>query len=85
MYAILALLSVVLFSACARGAGGRGVLGQDRMAAATAAGRAAYDSRDPGRITAMYDADAVLGGTRCPISSPLSLGRFDHVDEPKAA
>ena len=60
MSAILSLLLVVLFSACATG---RGAPGQDQVAAATTAWRAAYDSRDPVRITAMYESDAVLWGT----------------------
>jgi hypothetical protein len=43
------------------GGGTRG--GIDQVSAATAAWRAAYDSRDPARITAMYAPDAVLWGT----------------------
>jgi uncharacterized protein (TIGR02246 family) len=63
MYAIVSLLLAVLLSACATGAGGSGTAGKDQVAAATAAWRAAYDSRDPARITDMYDSDAVLWGT----------------------
>jgi hypothetical protein len=63
MYAIVSLLLAVLLSACATGAGGSGTAGKDQVVAATAAWRTAYDSRDPARITAMYDSDAVLWGT----------------------
>jgi uncharacterized protein (TIGR02246 family) len=56
-------LSVVFLSVCATGTGVLGTEGRDQVAAATAAWRAAYDSRDPARITAMYERDAVLWGT----------------------
>ena len=81
MYAILSLLLVVLFSACAIG---RGAPGQDQVAAATAAWRAAYDSRDPGRITAMYDADAVLWGTtaKTVAATPAAIAEY-FKDAPK--
>jgi uncharacterized protein (TIGR02246 family) len=36
---------------------------QDQVTAATDAWREAYDSRDPARITALYDPEAVLWGT----------------------
>jgi uncharacterized protein (TIGR02246 family) len=89
MYAILALLSVALFSACATGAGGREALGQDQVAAATSAWRAAYDSRDPGRITAMYDADAVFWGTtaKTVAASPATIGEYfkDAAKRPNAS
>src|SRR5687767_3169228 len=63
MYAIVALLMALLLSGCASGARTSGTSGNDPVSAATAAWRAAYDSRDPARITAMYDSDAVLWGT----------------------
>src|SRR5512134_3414420 len=69
MYAILSLLLVVLLSACATSTGG-GTAGKDQVAAATAAWRAAYNSRDPARITAMYDSDAVLWGTTAKTVAP---------------
>jgi uncharacterized protein (TIGR02246 family) len=81
MYAILSLLLVVLVSACATG---RGAPGQDQVAAATAAWRAAYDSRDPGRITAMYDAVAVLWGTtaKTVAATPAAIAEY-FKDAPK--
>jgi hypothetical protein len=60
MYAIVFFLFAVLLSACATGAGDPRTGGTEQVAATTAAWRAAYDSRDPARITAMYDSDAVL-------------------------
>jgi uncharacterized protein (TIGR02246 family) len=62
MRVLLGSLLVALLSACATGTGG--VSGKDDEAInATAVWSAAYNSRDPARITAMYDADAVLWGT----------------------
>ena len=85
MYAILWLLLMVLFSACATG---RGAPGQDQVAAATTAWRAAYDSRDPGRITAMYDADAVLWGTtaKTVAANPAAIAEYfkDAAKRPNA-
>jgi len=63
MRVLVVALLVSLFSACATGTSVRGTDGKDQVAAATAAWRAAYDSRDPVRITAMYESDAVLWGT----------------------
>ena len=63
MRVLVVALSLVLLSACATGTSVRGTAGKDQVAAATAAWRAAYDSRDPVRITAMYESDAVLWGT----------------------
>ena len=63
MRVLVVALSVALLSACATSTTVRGTDGKDQVAAATAAWRAAYDSRDPARITAMYEPDAVLWGT----------------------
>jgi len=63
------VLLVLLLSACATSTGG-GPGGKDQGDAATAAWRAAYDSRDPARITAMYDSDAVLWGTTAKTVAP---------------
>jgi len=62
MRLLLGVLSVAFLSTCATGSGVE-TAGKDQVAAATAAWRAAYDSRDPARITAMYDSDAVFWGT----------------------
>jgi len=70
MHPIFSLLLVVLLSACATGPGSSGTGGIDQVAAATAAWRAAYDGRDPARITAMYDSDAVLWGTTAKTVAP---------------
>ena len=64
------VLLVALLSACAASPGGGGTNGREQVAAATAAWRAAYDSRDPARITAMYDSDAVLWGTTAKTVAP---------------
>jgi hypothetical protein len=63
MYTIVALLFALVLSGCASGAQTSRTIGNEQVSMATAAWRAAYDSRDPARITAMYDSDAVLWGT----------------------
>jgi uncharacterized protein (TIGR02246 family) len=62
MYAIAVMIALLL-SGCAASGRTTETGGNDQISAATAAWRAAYDSRDPARITAMYDSDAVLWGT----------------------
>jgi uncharacterized protein (TIGR02246 family) len=69
MRVLYGVLLVTLLSACATITGG-GAGGKDEVAAATAAWRAAYDSRDSARIRAMYDSDAVLWGTTAKTVSP---------------
>ena len=49
MRVLYGVLLVALLSACATSTGGGGTGGKDQVAAATAAWRAAYDSRDPAR------------------------------------
>jgi len=85
MRVLLAVLSVAFFSACATGAGVGGTVGNDQVAAATAAWRAAYDSRDPARITAMYDSDAVFWGTtaKTVAANPAAVAEY-FKDAPKS-
>ena len=70
MRVLYGVLLVGLLSACATSTGGGGTGGKDQVAAATAAWRAAYDSRDSARIKAMYDSDAVLWGTTAKTVAP---------------
>lgn len=70
MRVLLGVLLVSLLSACATNTVGGGASGKDQVTAATAAWRTAYDSRDPARITAMYDSDAVLWGTTAKTVAP---------------
>ena len=63
MRVLIGMLLLMLSSACATTAGDAGTGTNDRAAGATAHWRDAYNSREPARITAMYDADAVLWGT----------------------
>jgi uncharacterized protein (TIGR02246 family) len=63
------MLFAALASACATNpVSGAGA--SEQVAAATLAWRAAYDSRDPSRITALYDSDAVLWGTAAKTVAP---------------
>ena len=84
MHAIVLLLLDGLVSACATGTGDSRAAGTDPIAAATAAWRTAYDSRDPTRITAMYDSDAVLWGTtaKTVAATPTAIAEY-FKDAPK--
>ena len=54
------------------------------VASATEAWRTAYNSRDPARITAMYDPDAVLWGTTAKTIAPTPEAIHDYFkDAPK--
>ena len=48
------------------------------VATATEAWRTAYNSRDPARITAMYDTDAVLWGTTAKTIAPTPEAIYDY-------
>lgn len=84
MRVLFGALSLVFLSACATGAA-VGTGDKDQVAAATAAWRAAYDSRDPARITAMYDSDAVLWGTtaKTVAATPAAVAEY-FKDAPKS-
>ena len=76
MRLLFALLLAVLASACATTNTNAGA--SEQVAAATAAWRTAYDSRDPGRITALYDPSAVLWGTaaKALAPTPAAVGEY---------
>jgi len=78
MRVLYGVLLVALLSACATTTGGGGAGGKDQVAAATAAWRAAYDSRDSARIRAMYDSDAVLWGTTAKTVAPNPTAIAEH-------
>ncbi len=65
MRAFGAVLVAVSLAACGTVGGNRddGARRQREVTEATAAWVAAYNSRDPARITAQYDRDAILWGT----------------------
>jgi ketosteroid isomerase-like protein len=54
---------VVLVTACGTMSADRTETAKQQVAEATAAWVAAYNSRDPGRITSLYDTEAVFWGT----------------------
>ena len=85
MRVLFGALSFAFFSACATGAGVVGTCGNDQVAAATQAWRVAYDSRDPARITAMYDSDAVFWGTtaKTVATNPAAVAEY-FKDAPKS-
>src|SRR5512146_292616 len=84
MRVLFVALFVALLSACATGTRVVGTAAQDQAAAATEAWRAAYDSRDPARITAMYDSDAVFWGTtaKTVAANPAAIAEY-FKDAPK--
>jgi len=84
MRVLFVALFVALLSACATGTGVVGSVAQAQVAAATTAWRAAYDSRDPARITATYDADAVFWGTtaKTVAANPEAIAEY-FKDAPK--
>ena len=84
MHAKLSLVFVLFLSACATGTGRDRIAGADDLKKATADWRTAYDSRDPARITAMYDSDAALWGTtaKAVAASPTAIAEY-FKDAPK--
>jgi uncharacterized protein (TIGR02246 family) len=75
---ILAVTVVLLISACAAAPRGGDTASQNEIADATARWVAAYNSREPARITAMYEPDAVLWGTGAPDISPTPAAIADY-------
>jgi hypothetical protein len=65
---LYAFVLTVFLAACATDSGGGSVEGLS--AQTTGAWQTAYNSRDPARITAMYDTDAVLWGTTAKSIAP---------------
>ena len=84
MYLTLVLLMALVMFGCAPAAVNTQSSGADAIAAATTAWRVAYDSRDPARITSMYDSDAVLWGTtaKTVAASPAAIADY-FKDAPK--
>lgn len=65
MRAFIVASFVVLLSSCASHTSTGGSSGaKDQVAAATAASRAAYNSRDPALIVVLYDQEAVFLGAQ---------------------
>ena len=63
MRKLSAVFLVVLFTACGTISADRSDNAKQQVAEATASWVAAYNSRDPGRITSLYDPEAVFWGT----------------------
>ena len=72
------LFLVALFTACGTISADRTDTAKQQVAEATAAWVAAYNSRDPARITALYDPEAVFWGTTAKTVSakPASIGEY---------
>ena len=72
MRAFVLVFSILLLAACAthNTTPGNSSATKEQVAAATAAWVAAYNTRDPARITSLYDQEAVLWGTSAKTVSP---------------
>jgi len=86
MRALFASLFLFLLAACGVTGEGRGDGNARRgeVAQATAAWVSAFNSRDPSRITALYDAEAVFWGTTSPTirANPAAVAEY-FKDSPK--
>ena len=78
MRLLFVVILAVFLSACASSPGSREVPRQDAAATLTAAWNDAYNSRDPARIVAMYDSDAVLWGTTAKViaANPGAIAEY---------
>lgn len=78
MRAVLPSLLIVLLSACSTIGNVSPETSSREVAAATDVWRAAYDSRDPNRITALYAADAALWGTtlKAIATTPVAVAEY---------
>jgi uncharacterized protein (TIGR02246 family) len=84
MRAFMLAFSVLLLSACASHNSTNGSSGaKDQVAAATAAWVAAYNTRDPARISALYDQEAVLWGTSAKTVSPTPAAIAEYFKDAK--
>jgi uncharacterized protein (TIGR02246 family) len=73
-----AFFFVALFTACGNISADRTDTAKQQVAKATAAWVEAYNSRDPARITALYDPEAVFWGTTAKTVSanPASIAEY---------
>ena len=78
MRTILPALLLIVLSACSTTPATGPEASMQQVGAATDAWRAAYDSRDPKRITALYASDAALWGTtlKAIAISPASVAEY---------
>jgi hypothetical protein len=86
MRGFMLALSVLLLAACATHnyrTGSNSSGSKDQVAAATAAWVAAYNTRDPVRITGLYDQDAVLWGTSAKTVSPTPAAIAEYFKDAK--
>ena len=87
MRTFIGVMLITLLSSCAMhmGSVGPSAAGaKDQVAAATAAWAAAFNSREPARVTALYGADAILWGTtsKTIATTPAAVAEYFN-DMPK--
>jgi hypothetical protein len=86
MRAFMLAFSVLLLSACASHNSTNGSSGaKDQVAAATGAWVAAYNTRDPARISALYAQEAVSWGTSAKTVSPTPAAIAEYFKTLKSA
>src|SRR4051812_37975301 len=78
MRTVAAAAAIVLSASCATLGGGAATNGTEQIAAATAKWAAAFDSRDPVRITSLYAPDAVFWGTTAKTLSATPAAIADY-------
>ena len=72
------LFLIVLFTGCGSVSANRTDTAKQQVAEATSAWVAAYNSRDPARITSLYEAEAVFWGTSAKTiaTSPVAISEY---------
>ena len=84
MRVLFGTLVVTLLTSCATQIGSGGTAAKDEVAGATAAWAAAFNSREPARVTALYGPDAILWGTTSKTIATTSAAISDYFkDMPK--
>jgi uncharacterized protein (TIGR02246 family) len=75
---LITLSLFVLVTACGTISANRTEAAKQQVAEATATWVAAYNSRDPGRITSLYDSEAVFWGTSAKTiaASPAAIANY---------
>jgi uncharacterized protein (TIGR02246 family) len=78
MRTLAIVIFIALLSSCASSGGGVATATKDQVAAATVEWAAAFNSRNPARITSLYAPDAVFWGTTAKTVSPTPAAISDY-------
>jgi uncharacterized protein (TIGR02246 family) len=83
MRVFVALILISLVSACAKPIGNAEMEARDQVTLAAFEWAAAFNSRDPARIAALYAPDAVLWGTNAKTVSPTRAAVAEYFKDVK--